>query len=166
MFSVSINGEPEVPQLVKGGKHAYAWSKVHKNGRIVVPKEALTEYGFDVVNKIILMTASKTSGGFSITTPSLLINSKLSVILDKEPILAEFSLPEGETIKIGTKTYCWVKLNKKGEFTVPVETLAKYDVHPSDHLLSVRGSCVGLSFIVKGPIIEEAKKHRELCLLE
>jgi bifunctional DNA-binding transcriptional regulator/antitoxin component of YhaV-PrlF toxin-antitoxin module len=155
-----------MPQLVKGGKNAYAWSKVHKNGRIVIPKDALTEYGLDAVNKIILITASKTSGGFSITSTSLLKNSKLSVILDKEPILAEFSLPEGETIKIATKTYCWVKLNKKGEFTVPVETLAKYEVRPGDHLLSVRGSCVGLSFIVKGPIIEEAKKHSELCVLE
>jgi hypothetical protein len=29
-------------------------------------------------------------------------------------------------------------------------------------LLTVRGSNVGLTFIVKGPIIKEAKKHPEL----
>jgi bifunctional DNA-binding transcriptional regulator/antitoxin component of YhaV-PrlF toxin-antitoxin module len=154
-----------MPQLVKGGKHAYAWSKVHKNGRIVVPKDALTEYGLDAVNKVILMSASKTSGGFAITTRSLLKNSKLSLILDNAPQLAQFELPEAETVKVATKTYCWVNLNKKGEFTVPVKTLKKYGVRPEDQLLSVRGSCVALSFIVKGPIIEEAKKHSELRVL-
>jgi len=151
-----------MPQLVKGGKHAYAWSKVSDNGKIVVPKDALTEYGLDSVNKIILMTASKTSGGFTITTPSLLKNSKLSVILDKQPRLAQFDLPEGETIKIATKTYCWVCLNEKGEFRVPAETLKKYGTNPGDKLLSILGSKVALSVIVKGPIIQEAKKHIEL----
>ena len=112
------------------------------------------------------MTASKTSGGFAVTTPSLLKNSKLSVILDKQPKLAQFDLPEGETIKITSKTYCWVTLNKKGEFIVPLKSLKKYGVKPEDQLLSVRGSCVALSFIVKGPIIEEAKKHSELCVIE
>lgn len=166
LFNVSTNGESEVPQLVKGGKYAYAWSKVGKNGKIVVPKHAITEYRFNTTNKIILITASKTSGGFAITKPSLLKNSKLSFILDKHPRLAQFDLPEGESIKIATKTYCWVNLNKKGEFTVPIETLEKYGVKPEDKLLSVRGSCVALSFIVKGPIIEEVKKQSELHVLE
>jgi bifunctional DNA-binding transcriptional regulator/antitoxin component of YhaV-PrlF toxin-antitoxin module len=155
-----------MPQLVKGGKHVFGWSKVNSNGRIVVPKEAWTEYSFENVNKVILMTASKTSGGFVITTPSLLKNSKLSVILDKEPQLAELQLPEAETVKVGTRTYCWVKLNSDGGFIVPSGTLEQYGVKTGDQLLVVRGSWVGLSFLVKGPIIEEAKKHIELLVFE
>ncbi|MCW4022934.1 MAG: hypothetical protein NWF02_07245 [Candidatus Bathyarchaeota archaeon] len=153
-----------MPQLVKGGKHVFGWSKVNSNGRIVVPKEAWTEYSFENVSKVILMPASKCSGGFVLTTLSLLKNSKLSVILDKEPRLTEFQFPEGEPVKVGKTTYCWVSLNSKGEFIVPAETLEHYGVHVGDQLLVVRGSWVGLSFLVKGPIIAEAKKHSDLCV--
>jgi bifunctional DNA-binding transcriptional regulator/antitoxin component of YhaV-PrlF toxin-antitoxin module len=151
-----------LPQLVKGGKHAYGWSKVNQKGTVAVPDEALKEYNLKTPSKIILMTASKRSGGFAITNQSLLKNSKLAVILDNMPSLAEFQLPEGETVKMGTKTYCWVKLNSNKTFTVPLETLKKYEVNAGDSLLLVRGSCLALSFIVKGPIIEEAKKHVNL----
>jgi bifunctional DNA-binding transcriptional regulator/antitoxin component of YhaV-PrlF toxin-antitoxin module len=154
-----------LPQLVKGGKYAYAWSKVGPNGRIVVPNEAITEYGFETVKKLIAMSASKRSGGFALTTPLLLKNSQLSVILDREPRLAEFQLPEGETVTIDARHYCWVKLNN-GEFAVPLETLKKYGVKVGDQLLSVRGSRLALAFIVKGPIIEEAKKHPNLAAIK
>jgi hypothetical protein len=33
-----------MPQLVKGGKHTFGWSRVGKTGRIIIPPEALTEY--------------------------------------------------------------------------------------------------------------------------
>ena len=153
-----------MPQLVKGGKHAYGWSEVSPDGQIMVPPEALTEYGFEHDRKVILMSASKPSGGFALTTPSLLKNSKFSVILDKAPQLAEFQLNEGEPVKIGTRIYCWVTLNSNGEFFVPLETLKQYGVHAGSRLLSVRGSCVALAFIVKGPIIAEAKLHSSLQL--
>ena len=151
-----------MPQLVKGGKHAYGWSKVLDNGQIMAPKEALTEYKFETPSKVILMTASKRSGGFAITAPFLLKKSKLSFLLDRLPRLAKFELQQGETVTVGTKNYCWVPLNSDGTITVPKETLKKYGVKVGDRLLSVRGSCLALSFIVKGPIIEEAKKHDEL----
>lgn len=151
-----------MPQLVKGGKHVYGWSKVGPNGRIVVPNEAIIEYGFETVSKVILMPASKRSGGFALTTPSLLKNSQLSVILDREPRLAEFQLHEGETVTIGARLYCWVKLNNE-KFTVPVQTLKEYGVNVGNKLLSVRGSSLALSFVVKGPLIEEAKKHPNLA---
>jgi bifunctional DNA-binding transcriptional regulator/antitoxin component of YhaV-PrlF toxin-antitoxin module len=155
-----------VPQLVKGGKHVYGWSEVNSNGRIVVPSEAFEEYGFKEVDKVVLMPASKRSGGFALTTPSLLRNSRLSAILDEEPRLAGFQLGEGETVKVGTRTYCWVKLSSNGEFVVPVETLKKYGVNVGDRLLSGRGSGLALAFIVKGPIVAEAKKHSVLTLFK
>ena len=155
-----------MPRLVKGGKYVYGWSEVDNNGRIVIPSEALDEYGFKDADKVILMPASKRSGGFALTTPSLLKNSRLSVILVREPQLAAFQLPEGETVTVGTRTHCWVKLNSKGEFVVPVETLREYGVNLGDRLLVGRGSGLALAFIAKGPIVAEARKHSSLALFK
>jgi bifunctional DNA-binding transcriptional regulator/antitoxin component of YhaV-PrlF toxin-antitoxin module len=153
-----------MPRLVKGGKYVYGWSEVDSHGRIVVPIEALEEYGFKDADKVILTPASKRSEGFALTTPSLLKNSRLSVILDENPKLAGFQLPEGKTVTVGTRTYCWVKLNSKGEFVVPAETLREYGVNLGDRLLVGRGSGLALAFIAKGPIVAEAKKHSELVV--
>ena len=153
-----------MPQLVKGGKYVFGWSEVDSNGRIVVPDEALEEYGFKDADKVIVMPGSKRSGGFALTTPSLLKNSRLSVILDREPRLAQFRLQEGETVTVGTRTCCWVKLTSKGEFVVPAETLKIYGVKLGDRLLVGRGSGLALAFIAKGPIVAEARKHSGLTL--
>jgi bifunctional DNA-binding transcriptional regulator/antitoxin component of YhaV-PrlF toxin-antitoxin module len=155
-----------MPRLVKGGKYVYGWSEVNSNGRIVVPSEALEEYGFKDADKVIVMPASKRSGGFALTTPSLLKNSRLSVILDRAPRLAGFQLREGETVTVGTRICCWVKLNGKGEFVVPVETLKEYGVNLGDRLLVGRGSGLALAFIAKGPIVAEAKKHSNLAVFK
>lgn len=155
-----------MPRLVKGGKYVYGWSKVGSTGRITVPAEALTEYNLKTASKVILLPGSRRSGGFALTNDSLLKNSRLSVILDENPRLAEFQLSEGETITIAGKPYCWVMLNSNGCITVPLETLKKYGVNVGDLLLSVRGSCLALGFIVRGPLITEAKRHSSLPLFK
>ena len=155
-----------MPQLVKGGKHAYGWSEVGTTGKIAIPSDALAEYNFTAPCKVFLLAGSKRSGGFALTTASLLKNSVLSGPLDENPKLASFQLPEGETIKVAGKPYCWVTLNADGCITVPLKTLKQYGVNAGDHLLSVRGSGFALAFCVKGPIIEEAKKHPNLTLFK
>ena len=155
-----------MPRLVKGGKYVYGWSEVGSGGRVVVPDEALAEYNFKRSSKVILLSGSRRSGGFALTTLSLLKNSRLSVILDENPRLAGFQLPEGETMTIAGKPCCWVTLNTDGSIVVPLETLKQYGVNPGDRLLSVRGSGLALAFIVKGPLIAEAKKHSTLTLFK
>ncbi|MEW6558549.1 MAG: hypothetical protein AB1349_14565, partial [Elusimicrobiota bacterium] len=61
-----------MPRIAKGGKYVFGWSKVGKIGRIVIPKEAMKEYKFEVRERVILMSGSRRSGGFGITTLSLL----------------------------------------------------------------------------------------------
>lgn len=34
----------QMPQLVKGGKHVFGWSRVGDTGRIIIPPEAMEEY--------------------------------------------------------------------------------------------------------------------------
>jgi bifunctional DNA-binding transcriptional regulator/antitoxin component of YhaV-PrlF toxin-antitoxin module len=80
---------------VKGGKHVYGWSEVGSEGKVVVPDEALAEYNLKPPSKVILLSGSRRSGGFALTTVSLLKNSRLSRILDESPQLADFQLPEG-----------------------------------------------------------------------
>jgi bifunctional DNA-binding transcriptional regulator/antitoxin component of YhaV-PrlF toxin-antitoxin module len=155
-----------VPQLVKGGKHVYAWSKVSANGRIVIPNEAITEYNLLTFDNVILMPGSKRSGGFGLTSVDLLKSSALRVILDGRPQLSKLQIAEGKAIEIKGKTYCWVKMNKDGSIVVPVRTLKNYGVNLGDKLLSVRGSRFALGFIVKGPIIDEAKKHVNIEMYE
>jgi bifunctional DNA-binding transcriptional regulator/antitoxin component of YhaV-PrlF toxin-antitoxin module len=155
-----------VPRLVKGGKHVYGWSKVGSEGKAVVPDEALAEYNLEAPCKVILLSGSRRSGGFALTTVSLLENSRLSRILDESPQLADFQLPEGKTVKIAGKPCCWVTLNNDGCIVVPLETLKQYGVNMGDRLLSVRGSCLALGFCVKGPLIDEAKKHSSLALFK
>ena len=153
-----------MPRLVKGGKYVYGWSEVGSDGKVIVPDEALAEYNFKPPSKVILLSGSRRSGGFALTNVSLLKNSRLSVILDESPQLAGFQLREGETLMIAGKPYCWVTLNTDGCITVPLETLKEYGVNPGDHLLSVRGSRLALGFCVRGPLINEAKKHLNLKL--
>ena len=144
----------------------YGWSKVSNIGKIAIPDEAKEEYNLATCDKVILIPGSKRSGGFGLTTKELLENSRLSTILDSCPKLAEFQEPEGRAVEINGKTCCWVKLCKDGTITVPLETLKTYGINPGDRLLVVRGSNVALGFPVRGPIIDEAKKHADIEMFE
>lgn len=155
-----------MPRLVKGGKYVYGWSEASSEGRIVVPDEALADYNLRPPCKVILLSGSKRSGGFAITTTALLRNSRLSVILDENPQLFGFQLPEGEIMTIAGKLYCWVTLDRDGRITLPLETMKGYGVHPRDLLLLVRGSHLALGFCAKGPLVDEAKKHSSLAILK
>jgi bifunctional DNA-binding transcriptional regulator/antitoxin component of YhaV-PrlF toxin-antitoxin module len=155
-----------MPRLVKGGKYVYGWSEVSSEGRIVVPDEALRDYQLKIPCKVILLSGSRSSGGFALTTVALLRKSVLSNMLDENPQLFGFELPEGEIMTIAGKPYCWVTLNQDGRITVPLETMKEYGVNPRDQLLSVRGSHLALGFCVKGPLIDEAEKHSSLTVLK
>ena len=155
-----------MPRLVKGGKYVYGWSKVGKDGRIVVPNEALAEYNFQLPCKVLLLPGSSRSDGFAVSTVLLLKNSALSRLLDDNPKLAGFQLAEGEIILVAGKPCCWVTLGTDGCIVVPLGSLKKYGVKTGDLLLSVRGSRLGLGFCVKGPLIDEAKRHPSLILFK
>jgi len=155
-----------VPQLVKGGKNVFGWSKVNLSGKFKIPELAGKEYDIQPTNKVILISGSKISGGFSIVKIGKLRSSPLSNVLDNNPKLASFEIPMGEPIRYGKKILCWTEITKDGSIYLPVETLKLYEIEPGDLLLSVRGSGLGVGFIVKGPIIKEAKQHPELRIFK
>jgi bifunctional DNA-binding transcriptional regulator/antitoxin component of YhaV-PrlF toxin-antitoxin module len=159
-------GMLNMPQLVKGGKHTYGWSVVSEAGRISIPREAMDEYGFGDYEKVILMSGSRRSGGFALTTPRKLAGSPLSTVLQSFPRLRTFQMPEARVVRAGGRSYCWTAIAEGGYITLPLDTLREYGVIPGDRLLTVRGSGLGLGFAVRGPIVEEAATHPELEVFE
>lgn len=146
-----------MPQLVKGGKYVYGWSKVGDTGKIVIPPDAVEEYNLRDGEKVILIPGSSRSGGFGITTVERLQNSPLIRMV--APFLeTDFTIPEGDVINIKGRPCCWVHFFK-GCITVPEETLNQYGINLGDSVLSVRGSKTALGILVRGPIIEEARMH-------
>lgn len=140
-------------------KYAYGWSKVGEDGRIVIPPEAVEEYELEKHKKAIMMPRHKLSGGFT-----LVVTGLLGPILGLDDRYAGLPAAEGEIREIEGKPWCWVSIHDGG-ITVPVETLAKYSVYPGDFLLPVREGYVTLAFLVKGPLVKEAKKY-ELSIYE
>lgn len=155
-----------MPRLVKGGKHVYGWSEVGRDGKIVIPTEALADYNIQLPCKVILLSGSSRSGGFAVTTLSLLKNSALFRLLENNPKLADFELTEGETILVAGKPCCWVTMDINGCIIVPLKSLKKFGVETGNLLLSARGSRLGLGVCAEGPLIEEAKRHPSLILFK
>ena len=148
-----------MPQLVKGGKNVFGWSKVSKNGIIKIPEEASKGYNLNPLDKVIIISGSKTSGGFSIVKIERLTDSPLSIVIDNNPKLANFKRSNGEPIHYGKKCFCWTEILQDGKIQLPIETLKMYGIKPGDTALSVRGSGLGVGIIVREPIIKEAEKH-------
>jgi hypothetical protein len=149
-------------QLVKGGKYIFGWSKVGENGSIIIPEEAYLEYKFNKDEKGILMSGSKRSGGFGLSSRRLLKNSPIIKMLEGCPELLNHQSEEGKLVKIKEKNYSWITIYKSRIIKVPHKTLIAFNIKINDNLLVGRGSGLALGFIAKGPIYEEAKNHPEI----
>ena len=87
-----------MPQLVKGGKHTFGWSKVSESGKISIPPDAYDEYNFSIEKNAYLLSGSKKSGGFGLTTLNLLQASPFSDVLIDHPELLNPESIFGESI--------------------------------------------------------------------
>ena len=154
-----------MPQLVKGGKNTYGWSKVNESGRIAIPPDAYEEYNFKTEKYAYLLSGSKKSGGFGLTTLNALRNSFFSDILIDHPELLNPELKFRKHIKHRSRIFCIVPFEKMS-ITLPLDVLDLYGITKGNRLLTVRGSCIALGFIVRGPIVEEALRHPGLEVYE
>jgi hypothetical protein len=154
-----------MPQLVKGGKHTFGWSRVGDSGRIRIPPEALKEYGLRESERPILLPGSRTSGGFGLASRESLEGSPLGVAAALCPELGAFRASEGEVVDCRGRPFCWVQL-RDGCIDVPPATLQEYGVRVGDKLLVIRGSGLGIGFAVRGRIVEEALQHSGLPVFE
>lgn len=152
-----------MPQLVKGGKYIFGWTRIIEGNKIKIPDEAYEEYNIASTDKLFILSGSNSSGGFSIITPNSIINSKLSIEIirlagyDKET--NSFSKNRLEIIKHGKRFISWTNLEAEKYFKISNELISMLKINIGDNLLVGRGSGLGPAFIVKGTIYEEALKH-------
>ncbi|MGG6310830.1 hypothetical protein [Paenibacillus macerans] len=146
----------------KGGKYFYAWSKILPDGSFYLPDQALHEYHISPDSRIILMTGRNTVKGFSVVCKELIANSPLASIFASIPQLQQFAIPEGETITFKERTFCWVNLNSKRYFTLPIQTWKQFGLKPGDQLLSLRATHLAFNNLSEGPYIDQAKQIRDI----
>ena len=125
-----------MPRLTKGAKWIFGWVVLGSERAIVVPPEAWSEYKFVAGDEAVFTPGSRTSGGFAISTETL--------VAETSSRMGDSALPELGRSQFGDG---WV--------IVPPEVGGK----PGDRLLTVRGSRYGLGFIARGPIYERALDH-------
>ena len=145
-----------MPQLNKGGKFVFGLSVIRPDLTIHIPPQALSEYDAVRDGKVIIFTGSKITGGFCVTTYSLLSNSKLKHILEDCPALRDCLLLEGEFMQYKGRKYAWISIDGSGVIKVPPKTLSVLDLHSGMELLSIRSSDIAFTMGAKGPLMERA----------
>ncbi len=155
-----------MPQLVKGGKYVFGWSKIGTKGKVKIPPEAYEEYNLKRDKFVILFSGSKTSGGFGLSSTRILKKSVMKEVLELNISLTNYEIPEGEVIQFKKKQYCWIKIHIDSSIFLPKRTLESFGIHYNEFLLAVRGSHLAIGFIAKGPIFNEAKNHPEISIFK
>jgi hypothetical protein len=151
-----------MPQLVKGGKFVFGWSVVGNNGKIKIPPKAFKDYSFKIGEKVVLISGSKTSGGFSIAKLTKLQNSPMNSILQQIEGVFDNKIPNNRTIHYKNRYYCWTTIREEDCIILPDEIMKTYGIAIPTKVLAVRGSGLGLSFISRGSIYQEALHHPEI----
>ena len=155
-----------MPQMSKGGKYVFGWSRIREDGGVVIPGEAVREYHLRKGQRVMLISGSKTTGGLVVARISMIKDSEISEVLENNPDLAHFRIKEGETIRYKSRLYGWAKLHDHGLIVLPQYTLTMFDIKPGDCLLSIRGSNLAFVLGVKGPIVEKAREQPEIEVFE
>ncbi len=145
-----------MPQLNKGGKFIFGLSVVRDDLKIHIPPQALSEYDATRDDKVIIFTGSKITGGFCVTTFSLLSDSKLKHILEDCPALRDCQLSAGEFIQYKGRKYAWLGIDSNGVIKLPQSTLKALELQPGMELLSIRSSDIAFTMGAKRPLLEKA----------
>jgi hypothetical protein len=159
-YAGELRGGGSMPQLVRGGKHVFGWSRVREGGTIAIPPEALQEYCLREGEEMVMLPGSRTSGGFGLARRDALQSSALGAALEGAPRAGEHEARRGRAAE-ERRPHPRVRL-AGGTVTVGPEELERYGVGIGDRLLVARGSGLAVGFAVRGPIVEEAGRHPEL----
>ena len=151
-----------MPQLVKRGKYVFGWSRLEKDGKIKIPQEAVKEYSFESGEIIILISGSKSSGGFGIFKLEKLQSSPLKSILHQIERSLKQKIPFNKSIRYKNRYYCWTTIKEESCINLLDETLKAYGITVPTKVLAVRGSGLGLTYLSRGPIYHKALQHPEI----
>lgn len=148
-----------MPQIAKGGKFVFGWSRVREDGGVCLPAQAVAEYAIASEGRAILFTGSKSTGGFCITRKGLWLPSKLGFLLDGMPELADYTIPAWTWVRCKGRSYCWAPITEDGALTIVPETLSFLRIARGDDLLSIRSSDIAFTMGHHGPLIQRARAY-------
>lgn len=148
-----------MPQLNKGGKFVFGLSEIHSDGTICFPPQVVSEYSITNDWKIIIITGSKKTGGFCVTTPSLLSQSKLSHILSECSVSLFDKETEGVFVPYKGRRYAWLPISSYGTINPPDYTLDYLCLHRGDRLMCIRSSDISFTMGAHGPLMDKAKNY-------
>lgn len=148
-----------MPQMTKGGKYIFGWSKIGKDGKLTFPTMAVEEYKLQEETYIYIVSGSKQTGGFCVMTELLLSNSRLKNILKENPYLADRSLKEGELISYKGRKYGWLKL-KDNSIQLSAKLMKDLEIKVGDRLLSIRSSNIAFTMGARGSLIDKANSYK------
>lgn len=154
-----------MPQLVKGGKYVFGLALIRENYQIQIPPEAFDEYALAKTDIIVILSGSKTSGGFGIHTPKRIRESKIYKILEHlqyDQYSNRFNIPVYTIKNMNQRMISWTNIHKNGLFSLNDQLAKQLHISIGDKLVVARGSNMGSGFISKGPIFKEAMQHLEL----
>lgn len=144
-----------MPQMTKGGKYIFGWSRIRVNGELIFPRMAVDEYNLQEETYIYIVSGSKQTGGFCVMTEPLLSHSKLKNILKENSSLADRSLSEGELIAYKGRKYGWLALNKS-EVYLSDDLMKMLEIKVGDKLLAIRSSDIAFTMGFRGSLIDKA----------
>lgn len=147
-----------MPQITKGGKYIFGWSKISENGKLVFPPMAVEAYRLKEEDHIYIVSGSRQTGGFCVLPEPLLINSKIKNILEENLNLADRSLGEGELISYKGRKYGWLAL-KENTIHLSAQLMKNLDIKVGDELLSIRSSDIAFTMGAKGRLINKARDY-------
>lgn len=148
-----------MPQLAKGGKYVFGWSRINQDLTIRLPLTAVHEYDITSEKKVYLFSGSKSTGGFCVTRKGLLYYSKIGNILSDTPTLCDYQMPEGEFVKYKGRTYCWLSISNDGVLQFTDQIISNLSLHGINRLLSIRSSDIAFTLGAKGPLIAFAENY-------
>jgi hypothetical protein len=147
-----------MPQMTKGGKYIFGWSRIRVDGELSFPRMAVEEYKLKEEKYIYIVSGSKQTGGFSVMTEPLLSNSKLKNILIDNPYLADRSIGEGELISYKGRKYAWLTL-KDDTISLPEDLIKSLGIEIGDKLLAIRSSDIAFTMGLRGSLIDKANSY-------
>ena len=149
-----------MPQLGKGGKFVFGWSKINQDNSVQFPIMAVDEYRIASEGQIVLMSGSKATGGFCVSRPGLLANSIMGNLFKEYPALCDNKKSESEIVRFKGRYYCTVPVTQNEQIVLNTPHLKCFDIKAGDKLLSIRGSNIAFVMGVKGPLINMANNYK------
>lgn len=149
-----------MPQVTKGGKYIFGWSRIKNDLSIQFPQTAIDEYNITLEGKVFLISGSKKTGGFVVTRKGLLYDSKIGGVLREMPQLCNYNTKEGDFIKYKGRLYCWHGITGDGQLTLSEGVMKTLGLGIGNKLLSIRSSNIAFCMGLKGELIERAENFK------